>query len=536
MNTSKKYYSHIDDSLIKEFKTHIQEVTNNMLKLYSENTVKFKKIVNKKQLKLLISIIGTTHDFAKTFLTFQDYLNNPRKYKNKEYLKNHSFISAILAQLITKKIFKNRELARIVFLVVSNHHNSKIESINYDNLRKKLKQKTHEQWINGLDKKTKQDIEIIYNELFSKFNIKISFKNMFKELETLILSKKGKMIDDFLLDLEITSYERRKNTEEENIEYYFLLKYLYSLLVSSDVESAADLLEVDLFENVSLKDVRVEPYIKYKRKENPDKFGLHKPINQTRTDHFNYVNKIAFEKKKDNVKIYELIAPTGAGKTFVTLELMNNINRNSSKEMQNIYCVLVTSTANQNYKVTKSVFNFNFGKEFTKNPEVMLLQDHYLSDLNITKNEKTEDYADIQNSETLLSSWKSAQVNTTLVKVFETVLGLKKRYLKRFHSLSNSTITIDEVQELSPDFYKVFGKLSPYLADIFNTHIILTTATMPILFDEDVKRKKVHDLSYNELFTLDHFNRVNLKIINEGKNKIKKISCKKLSNYSERCC
>ncbi|MFW5891342.1 MAG: CRISPR-associated endonuclease Cas3'', partial [bacterium] len=150
LSLNNQYFSHKYDNKRpnKKFLTHIDEVTETMLDNFNLDHVELAN-VNNKDIKKIISIIGISHDFAKLFFTFQDYLDNPGKYSRKTFLKNHSFVSAIFAQLLTKEVLNDRNLAYVVYNVVINHH-SNLKSIDVKNIKKKARRKTPEQWEIGV--------------------------------------------------------------------------------------------------------------------------------------------------------------------------------------------------------------------------------------------------------------------------------------------------------------------------------------------------------------------------------------------------
>jgi CRISPR-associated endonuclease/helicase Cas3 len=513
-----QYFSHKYDNkrLNKKFLTHINEVTETMLDNFNSDYVELTN-VNNKDIKKIISIIGISHDFAKLFFTFQEYLDNPSKYSRKTFLKNHSFVSAIFAQLLTKEVLNDRNLAYVVYNVVINHH-SDLKSIDIKNIKKQVRRKTPEQWKMGVTEEIEEDIMTIYKYLLKKYNLSADLKKIMFKLKNIVLHYNKRDIKEFQNDLEI-HFSRSLNSDfESKMLEQFLIRYTHSLLTDYDSKSADNKINTDkeYFKENSIKTVSVEDYIKEQRKKYPKKFGLHKKINKIRTEHFNYVNKEVFQKGlvNDKYKIYSLKAPTGAGKTFATLEFANKINKLHKQEMKIIYTAPLTSTVNQNFEVTENIFKFNLKDKYRDYPERYLLKDHYLNEFKIKENSYTKDYADFQSSEMLLSSWGSSQVNTTLVKIFQIMFGTKKSFLKRFHNLSNSIVIIDEIQDVTPAFYIAFGKVADFLSKVFNCYFVFTTATMPILFENN-EEEKVQNISYKPLEKHEYFNRVKLKNINK---------------------
>lgn len=164
-----------------------------------------------------------------------------------------------------------------------------------------------------------------------------------------------------------------------------------------------------------------------------------------------------------NDKLYRLSVPTGAGKTLSSLRFALHCAKHKKKR-HIFYVAPFRSILEQNADVIRSVLGL----------ENMVLEHH--SDV-ICENE-----AQMERYERLIENWDEVPVIvTTAVQFFDTLFKDKKRNLRRFHSLSNSIIIMDEVQAFPVKLVQLFNMAANFLTEICDTTIVLCTATQPLL-------------------------------------------------------
>ena len=83
--------------------------------------------------------------------------------------------------------------------------------------------------------------------------------------------------------------------------------------------------------------------------------------------------------------------------------------------------------------------------------------------------------------ELLCDSWNSPVVITTLVQFLQTLFSGKTASVRRFHSLANSVIIIDEVQTVPLKILSLFNAAVNFLSAVCNTTVVLCSATQPYL-------------------------------------------------------
>lgn len=456
--------------------------------LYKYNPLNLKYFDND-IVKNILKIICLSHDFGKSTIYFQKYIRNEKIEKN--ILKRHSEISFILTNYIIKEYLEKKGLnkniskyCRIFSLCVKNHHTnlSKLidnACISDENLLKKQFKSLDFNFINNILKENN----------IPKLNC--SFENLISEVEEL----------EYICDK--LTYET--NDEEMKTEMYYLYLYLFSLLISSDKEDAIfrqsfnnSMLNNNAINNKIPTDI-VE-YIKNKPKI--------KPIDHLRTEIFyNVSNKV--HNLDLNQKIYSLNAPTGLGKTLTVfnfaLKLSNRIKTEKNINMRIIYCLPFLSIIDQNYKI--------LGEVLKNPPSNILLKHHHLGDVSYKYEENgIENVLDENKSLHLIETWSSKIITTTFMQLFYSIFSNKNSDLKKFNSLSNSIIILDEIQSIPYKYWYLINKIFKFLAEEYNVYFILTTATLPMIFDEN----EYIELLDNKEYYFSNLNRIKMKIHNES--------------------
>lgn len=97
----------------------------------------------------------------------------------------------------------------------------------------------------------------------------------------------------------------------------------------------------------------------------------------------------------------------------------------------------------------------------------------------IVTNDLSDD--ELNRYELLCDSWNSPIVITTLVQFLQTLFSDKTTSVRRFHTLSNSVIVIDEVQTVPIKMLSLFNSAVNFLAEVCNATVILCSATQPYL-------------------------------------------------------
>ncbi len=467
-------------------KEHLINTKNRALSKYNPLKLKY---FDREVVRDILEILCLSHDFGKSTIYFQKYIRNEKIEKKR--LKRHSEISFLLTNYIIKNYLENLEnkgikkennykYYRVFSLCVKNHHTRLYEFIHNTNISDK----------NILGKQFKLlDFNFI-NDILKENNLPLlnqNFEELMEEIEELEY-----ICDDL-------KYE---TNEELKLEMYYLYQYLFSLLIASDKEDA---IFRQSSNNYSIDNDKIPTditdYIKNKPKI--------KPIDNLRTEIFNKVSKkVENLNMNSNQKIYSLNAPTGIGKTLTVfnfaLKLSNRIKTEKNIDMKIIYCLPFLSIIDQNYKVLSEVLE--------NPPSNILLKHHHLAEVSYKYEENGEEnILEEDKSLHLIETWNSKIITTTFIQLFYSIFSNKNSDLKKFSSLSNSIIILDEIQSIPYKYWHLINKIFRFLAEEYNIYFILTTATLPMIFDE-------HD--YMELLDdkekyFSELNRIKMKIHNE---------------------
>ena len=168
--------------------------------------------------------------------------------------------------------------------------------------------------------------------------------------------------------------------------------------------------------------------------------------------------------KNPNSHLYTLTAPTGIGKTLISLELALRIANERGKKRV-IYTIAFTSIIDQ----TAAIFDRIFPDKITKH--------HHKVDFK----EDDENYYDYDHIKYLVESWSHSFIVSTFYQLFFAIFSDKNSDNVKFQSLRESVIVLDEVQAIPFELWKVLQPLFDTLAKKLDAVFILMSATMPIV-------------------------------------------------------
>ena len=190
--------------------------------------------------------------------------------------------------------------------------------------------------------------------------------------------------------------------------------------------------------------------------------------------------------EKDSTGIYRLDLPTGAGKTNLSMRYAFHqlVDQNKSRFF---YITPFLSVLEQNASEIRKVIG-----------EVGVLEHHSNVIQNKQENEDKGDEKESLLPEYLIESWDSPVVLTSMVQFFQTLFKTKSANIRRFSSLANSVLILDEVQSLPIEVTTLFNLTMNFLNKIMNTTIILCTATQPAYDSTAIKHKLSYGGKYGE--------------------------------------
>lgn len=200
-----------------------------------------------------------------------------------------------------------------------------------------------------------------------------------------------------------------------------------------------------------------------------------KPIDVVREEAFHLVE--AHVRAQPSAPFYAITLPTGLGKTFTAFNaafvLQNLIADSMNYKPKIIYCLPFTSVIDQNAAILEDVLKHS-GLE-----EGFLARHHYLSDWSSQKGGNNE--LSYSEKEYFTEGWEYPFTVTTFVQLLETIFSNKNRKLRKFHNLVNAIIVLDEVQNISAEYFETVEVMFQAMHDYFNTRFVFVTATQPYL-------------------------------------------------------
>lgn len=460
-------YSHPN----KELKEHLNNV-----KILGMNRYYVSKTIwrEDKEIEETLKWILKTHDYGKATPYFQEYIMNVEneKYKKSPYklLKGHGEFSALWAYYFVKKYVKNEKLAFIAHMVVKRHHG----------------------FLQNFEKEKFSILEIIDKELLPIWNKEFNYKYFEIENEKEEFLSFQNELRGHKLTRKIREMKKKLNKDD-----FLLCNYLFSLLISSDKGEAIFYNKGEKFQRLEeIKDKKVNFDTQLVDKYKKIKFGSSiSEIDNMREKVYKEIEENILKLDLSKEKILSINLPTGTGKTLAVYNGALKLRERLGNSNKIIYSLPFTSIIDQNYSVLEELLgNTNKGAD-------ILIKHHYLS----SKIYNDEGY-DI--SKYLIESWESEIVVTTFVQLLNSIFTNINKQLIKFNTLSNSIIILDEVQSIPYKYWKAVRSVLKNMSEKLNCYIILVTATMPLLFNEN----EVIELVPNKKEYFDKLNRMKLDV------------------------
>ena len=399
----------------------------------------------------MLFLLGLYHDLGKADRKFQDKLTkNPAMHVDHSYAGAKYLFEKIKIVLSEKDVDKAARLQfnDIVAYVISAHHgmfdifDNASDQFQYNKLRNRIVKK------------------------MSGYHFDSDVKHYSAFLESKLKSYGYQNLGDLILKAfknyqqAIANLDYRDSSEEAYYQSCLVRLYL-SLLKNADI-----------LDTINAYGVLVEP-LKQEEKNKLNKSYLEAIEKKYRsfahaTTKLNIIRTQISERVKnrgenDSIGIYRLDLPTGAGKTNLSMRYAFHqlIHQQKSRFF---YITPFLSVLEQNAAEIRKITG-----------EVGVLEHHS----NVIRQADDNDEKETLMSEYLIDSWDSQIVLTSMVQFFQTLFKTKSSNLRRFSSLVDSVLILDEVQSLPIEVTTLFNLTMNFLTKVMNTTIILCTATQP---------------------------------------------------------
>lgn len=160
--------------------------------------------------------------------------------------------------------------------------------------------------------------------------------------------------------------------------------------------------------------------------------------------------------------VIRLNVPTGSGKTLSSLRYALAHGKIWGKE-RIIFTAPLLSILDQNSKEIRRYIQ-----------DDSLILEHHSNVVRLKEEDEKLDEVEL-----LMETWESPVIITTLLQLLNTMFSGKTSCIRRFHTLCNSIIIIDEVQTVPTHLLSLFNLTISFLAQACNTTIVLCSATQP---------------------------------------------------------
>lgn len=461
-----------------------------------------RKLGDKANFGSICCLIGLLHDVGKAETKFQEKLEKNTNnniihstagayflYKN---FYNNSDYGTIVKRFIemcmyiieahhglfdtveSKKIIKNNEIPREINLNIIFYRFRIYERDTYT--------ESEYDW-NNVDAYIRDEVEPQIEKITN-----LKCRN-FKDLVTCSFKEfcqfQKRYADSFKINANKYEYGNHNKSVTIKQEYEFfeatLTRLLLSILKSADVRDSINAYGIEIqnscehdYETIRdtfIKSIESE-YLKYSCIDKN-----HLTINSVR-------NKIADELKVrgeiDDAGIYKLDVPTGAGKTKSAIRYaLHQFKRKSKNRI--FYITAFLSVLEQNALEIKKILGDEYVLEHHSNIDILNVSEKI--------NESSLDEKENIQREYIIDEWDSPVVITTMVQFFNTLIKGKSANIRRFSSLMNSVIIVDEVQSLPIEVTYIFNLFMNFLKTEMNCNIILCTATQPTYDHKSIEHK-----------------------------------------------
>lgn len=284
---------------------------------------------------------------------------------------------------------------------------------------------------------------------------------------------------------------------ENNKDTLFLLsKSLFSLLIISDYYATAQFMNYgnrdelvykdfglidDIFRKKTYQEFYKNQYDKDLINKLSNDFKSFEELKEKSNSNLNILRNKLFVEIKENLKknisknLFYIEAPTGAGKTNLSLMSTLEILQEDDSINKIFYVFPFTTLITQTYDSIKNTLNLN-------NSQIVQL--HSKAKYN-NKDEDKEDgvYGDEKTNflDNLFMNYPITMLSH--VRFFNILTGVSKDDNYIFHRLSNSIVIIDEIQTYNPSLWSSIVYLLDSFAEQFNIKFIVMSATLPKIGD-----------------------------------------------------
>lgn len=391
------------------------------------------------ELRTLIEEVCRFHDLGKYTTYFQDYLLGK---PHDEILKRHARFGA---HAIYHHYIGNEKLAWLAYYLVRNHHRNLHYPPDGDSLYKRDTDALEEDF-------EAQKASVL--KVMSIVEHELNIKGLKQLLEVPDKYDLADFLEEWLED-------------EADIEDYFLINYLFSLLIEADKLDATD---AEVHRQKHIPPRAVDLFLSQKKSEDNEQNHLRNQVRQEVVAYLDDTDTLDY-------RLFLLAAPTGIGKTFTALDFALRLRDKLPEPTQ-----IITGLPFVNI-IEQTIQEY----EYVLSPHGIDVLGHYqFADILNSKSEQQNKNGEEKNynqKRMELHTWQGDVVVTSFVQLLHTLITHKNKSLVRFNQLTNAIVIMDEVQSLRLEQIPVIGAVIHFAAQYLNTRFLLMTATKPLIFE-----------------------------------------------------
>jgi len=298
-------------------------------------------------------------------------------------------------------------------------------------------------------------------------------------------------------ELIVEGFMKKCDCDDTFICIYILVKLSYSLLTASDFYATNEFMAGLRVSEFGLIDSSLKLQVK-------SKFWSVKSYNADLQDNFDYFLNEPFEKlqlrNSENLNLlrqkltaeavstiqkypqnhwYFIEAPTGAGKTNISLACITELLEKDNTLNKVFYVFPFTTLITQTFKAIEETIGLTNNELIQLHSKTGL---HYKSNIT-SKNEVDANYGNerLLYLDHLFVNYPF--VVTSHVKFFEIIKSNEKETNYLFHRLCNSIVVIDELQSYNPKHWDKMVYFMEHYARLLNMRFIIMSATLPKIDD-----------------------------------------------------
>jgi len=416
-------------------------------------------------------VLGIAHDVGKATRYFQDWLP-PKKARPKDLmLKSHSMLSAVYAYFAAGRLFSESDHGQVVPLYVSlaiQAHHGALNSPTIAATKSFGFRDTLAEQISAIERRNELDLILKEAQLPT-----------FSEFESQIKTQ---------VQRRLRASVELVRVPGEDLTRFFLLNMLFSVLIDADRMDAAGL---PFRKRREVSSKTVEAYVHGLSEASRRGRNADENVAQGRDELFRMLSeKAALVPLHQHV--FSVTAPTGFGKTLAglnfALKLRERLRKNGSPSRV-VYVAPYLSILDQNFQRIAEALEAAPGQT-----DILLLH-HHLADMQYQISELPGETFSTLESELLVEGWNAEVIVTSFIQFFYAVIGSKASQLRKLHNLTESIVVLDEVQTIPHEYWPLVRRTLQFITDKFGMHVVLMTATQPLIFRKDEAMELAGDLA-----------------------------------------